>query len=143
MPEAHTQIIVGFDFGSKHIGIAVGQTLTKTAHALTSIPAQKGIPRWETISQIIKTWKPHALVVGIPYNMDGTEQPLTHAARAFIQQLIEHYGLPVHGMDERLSTVEARAALFAKGGYKALKKTAIDSLSAQLILESWLTIYEQ
>lgn len=133
------QLILGFDFGLKHIGVAVGQSYTCTARALTSIAAHKGIPNWDDITQLIQTWQPQTLVVGIPLNMDGTEQPLTHSARRFAAELKKHFQLPVYTMDERLSTVEARSRLFAEGGYKALNKKAIDSLSAQLILENWLT----
>ncbi len=133
-----TQTLLGFDFGLKHIGVAVGQTLTRTAQPLTSIKAQAGIPRWSDIDQLIKTWRPHALVVGIPYHMNGAEQPLTHAACQFAATLEQHYQLPVHHMDERLSTVEARAQLYDRGGYRALTKQAIDQQSALLILQSWL-----
>lgn len=132
------QFILGFDFGLKHIGVAVGQSLTCTAQALTSLSAQQGTPRWEEVSQLLKTWQPQAIVVGIPLNMDGTEQPLTKFAKQFAEELKTRYHLPVHPMDERLSTVEARSLLFAEKGYKGLKKKAIDSLSAQLILENWL-----
>lgn len=136
MPE---QTLLGFDFGLRHIGVAVGQTYTRTAQPVTSLSADKGIPHnWEEITQLIQTWHAQALVVGIPLNMDGTEQPLTRAARRFAQALKKHTQLPVHLMDERLSSVEARAHLFEQGGFKSLKKKAIDSLAAQLILESWL-----
>lgn len=132
------QVLLGFDFGLRHIGIAVGQTITHSAQALTSIKAQNGTPNWDDITQLIKTWKPNALVVGIPLNMDGTEQPLTRAAKKFSEQLKTHTQLPIHFVDERLTSVEARAQLFEEGGYRALKKSAIDSLAAKLILESWL-----
>jgi putative holliday junction resolvase len=131
-------ILLSFDFGLKHIGIAVGQTITQTAQALTSIRAQNGIPNWNEVAELIKTWKPHALIVGIPLNMDGTEQPLTRAATKFSHELKNKFSLPVHHVDERLTSVEARAQLFEEGGYRALKKSAIDSLAAKLILESWL-----
>lgn len=131
-------VLLGFDFGLRHIGVAVGQTITQTAQALTSIRAEKGIPNWNDISQLIKTWKPKAIVVGIPLNMDGTEQPLTRAAKKFSEELSKQFQLPVHHVDERLTSVEARSQLFEQGGFRALKKSAIDSLAAKLILESWL-----
>ena len=133
------QTLLGFDFGLKHIGIAVGQTLTQTAQALTSVKAINGTPQWDEIKQLINSWKPHALIVGLPLNMDGTEQPLTHAAKRFAKQLEKHFMLTVHLVDERLSTVEARAHLFEQGGYKALAKQAIVSMAAKYILESWLS----
>ena len=132
------QTLLGFDFGLKHIGVAVGQTLTRTTQSLLSVKAQKGIPNWPDIDKLIKTWQPHAIVVGIPLNMDGTEQTLTHAARRFANELAERYKITVHRMDERLSTTEARAQLFKTGGYRALSKQAIDQRSAELILQSWL-----
>jgi len=136
MPEIKN--VLGFDFGLKHIGVASGQTFTRTAQPLTSIAANNGIPNWDHIADLIKTWKPNALIVGIPLNMDGTEQPITHAARKFLRELEQRFLLPVYAIDERLSTVEARARLFEKGGHKALNKKAIDSVSAQLIVEGWL-----
>ena len=136
------QTIMGFDFGLKHIGIAVGQTLTLTAEPLTSVKANAGEPSWQAINDLIKTWQPQALVVGMPLNMDGTEQVLTSAARKFAEQLHQHTQLPIHFMDERLSTVEARAKLFEQGGYKKLSKKNIDSTAAQVILESWLNSYD-
>jgi len=131
--------LIGFDFGMKHIGISVGQTLTKTARALTTIEAQNGQPKsWHEIDKLIKTWKPKALIVGIPLNMDNSSQSTTIPARDFAQQLKERYNLSVHGVDERLTTKDARAQLFERGGYKALKKQNVDALSAVLILESWM-----
>lgn len=130
--------VIGFDFGMKSIGVAVGQTYTKTARAISALPAKQGQPNWDNVESLIKDWKPEAFIVGIPLNMDGTEQPITHAAKSFAKQLEKRFHLPVHLVDERLSTVEAREKLFDQGGFKALKKAIIDSTSAQLILESWL-----
>ncbi len=132
------QTLLGFDFGLKHIGVAIGQTLICTTQPITSLKAQAGAPYWPDIDKLIATWKPHAIVVGIPCNMDGTEHKITHAARRFANELAKRYHLTIHRMDERLSTVEARAQLFEKGGYRALSKEAIDQRSAQLILQSWL-----
>lgn len=122
----------------KHIGVAVGQTITRTANPLTSLKAINGIPKWDEIAKIITTWNARALVIGIPLNMDGTEQPITAAAKKFGNRLEAQFKLPVHRVDERLTTVEAKQQLFDLSGYKALDKTAIDSYSAKLILESWL-----
>jgi putative Holliday junction resolvase len=130
--------VIGFDFGMKHIGIAVGQTITRTAQALTSISAKDGIPNWNEIEKIISLWQPSALVVGLPLKMDGTSQPITQYVHEFVELLKKRFKLPVYFEDERLSTVEAREKLFSKGGYRALTKKNIDSLSAKLILESWL-----
>jgi len=132
----HTAL--GFDFGLKKIGVAVGQTITKTASPLTQLITEKGEPPWKEISALIKLWHPFALVVGKPLNMDGTTQPITEAAEKFALALEAHYGLKVHLVDERLSTVAARSELFEKGGYRVLSKKNIDAVSAQIILQEWL-----
>ncbi|MFN3234844.1 MAG: Holliday junction resolvase RuvX [Gammaproteobacteria bacterium] len=129
---------LGFDFGMKHIGVAVGQNITKTAKPLTSLRAKQGEPRWDEIAALIKEWQPAGLVVGIPLNMDGTEQPLTQHAKKFITGLKQHFDLPIHEVDERLTTIDAKQSLFDEGGYRALKKDAVDSLSACVILQDWL-----
>lgn len=130
--------VLGFDFGTKYIGVAVGYTSPVIAQPLTSLLAQKQEQLWEKIAGLIKTWSPDALIIGIPLNMDGSEQPITQAARFFSETLKQRFKLPVFNVDERLTTVEARARLFSSGGYKALKKKAVDSVSAQLIVEIWL-----
>lgn len=130
--------VLGFDFGMKHIGVAVGQTITRTANPLNSLKAVDGIPNWDDIKKLIITWNARALVIGIPLNMDGTEQPITAAAKKFGNRLEAKFRLPIHQVDERLTTVEAKQQLFDSLGYKALEKTSIDSYSAKLILESWL-----
>jgi putative holliday junction resolvase len=133
---SHT--VLGFDFGTKRIGVAVGQTLTRNANPLTTISAKEGIPDWQQIDHLIEKWRPQGLVVGKPLNMDGTEQPLTQAATCFAKRLQARYHLPIYEMDERLSTVAAKTEIFAKGGYRALKKKPVDSVAAQLILIDWL-----
>lgn len=136
MPEIKT--VLGFDFGSKFIGVALGQTSPTLAQPLTSLSVKKGEPPWKEIAQLLQIWSPNALVVGIPLNMNGSEQAITHLARNFLIELKNRFQLPVFPIDERLTTVEARSRLFAMGGYKALKKKSIDSIAAQLIVEMWL-----
>lgn len=133
----NSDILLGFDFGMKRIGVAVGQTVTKTARPLGIIKAKDGIPQWDELNKYIKIWQPTALVVGIPLNMDGTEQLLTQFAKRFADSLKEHFNIPVYGMDERLTTKDAREQIFTKGGYKALQNGQVDSVAAQLILETW------
>jgi putative Holliday junction resolvase len=130
-------IILGFDFGLRHIGTAVGQTTTKTATPLCVLKARNGHPNWEEVDRLLQEWKPTALVVGLPIDMEDAPQIL-QAAEAFMQALQKRYPLPVHGIDERLSTKEAREHIFAKGGYRALQKVSVDCYAAKLILESWL-----
>ena len=133
MPE---QTVFGFDFGSKRIGIAVGQTLTKTAHALTQIN-NNAEPQWSNLDSLITQWQPKTLIVGLPLNMDDTVGHSAKAAKKFAQQLQERYQLPVELIDERLSSREARERLQQQGRKKP-DKTAINSMAAQIILENWL-----
>ncbi|MEJ4045486.1 MULTISPECIES: Holliday junction resolvase RuvX [unclassified Erwinia] len=132
-----TMTLLAFDFGTKSIGVAIGQQLTGTARPLTALKAQDGIPDWNKIEALLKEWQPDRVVVGLPLNMDGTEQPLTVRARKFANRLHGRFGVQVDLHDERLSTVEARAELFERGGFRALSKGSVDSLSAVIILESW------
>jgi len=129
--------LLAFDFGTKSIGVAIGQRITGTARALTALKAQDGTPDWSKIDKLLKEWQPDEVVVGLPLNMDGTEQPLTARARKFAQRLHGRFGVQVSLHDERLSTVEAKADLFEQGGFRALNKGSIDSASAVVILESW------
>ncbi|MFZ4076535.1 MAG: Holliday junction resolvase RuvX [Legionellaceae bacterium] len=135
MPEP---VYLGFDFGYKRIGVAVGQHLTCKASPLPTIKAEAGIPSWETIQTLMKTWRPTALVVGLPTSIDGAELTTTEAARLFADALHERFDCPVYLTDERLSTKEARAQLFEAGGYRKLKTSEIDSMAACIILEQWL-----
>lgn len=129
--------LLAFDFGTKSIGVAIGQQLTGTARPLAAIKAQDGTPDWAKIEALLKEWQPDRVVVGLPLNMDGTEQPLTARARKFANRLHGRFGVQVDLHDERLSTVEARADLFSRGGFRALNKGSVDSLSAVIILESF------
>jgi putative Holliday junction resolvase len=133
-----TKVFLGFDFGKRHIGVAVGQAITQTARPLTTLRANNGEPNWQDILDLIQTWQPHALVVGVPLNMDGTTQAITADAEHFIQQLAEKTQLTVHSVDERLTTVEAKQFIFTQKGYKGLNKASIDAMAAKHILESWL-----
>lgn len=131
-------VFLGFDFGYKRIGVAVGQLLTASARPLPTINAKLGVPDWKVVGKLIHEWTPEALIVGIPTCIDGTELYTTKAARHFAEQLTSHYSLPVHLVDERLSTVEARGLLFKEGGYRKIKKTEVDGIAACIILEQWL-----
>lgn len=131
------KVLLAFDFGMKRIGVAVGQTVTQTARPIATVNAKEGNPDWQAIAKLIKKWLPDALVVGIPLNMDGTEQDITQHARHFAESLRQTYQRPVHEMDERLTTKDARERLFIEGGYKALQDGQVDRVAAQLILQNW------
>ncbi len=130
--------ILGLDFGMKNIGIAVGQELTRTANPLTAIKARDGIPDWEQIAQLLQEWQPALLIVGLPLNMDGTEQTMTAAARRFGNRLHGRFGLPVEWQDERLTTYEALDQMGIRSKMDSRQRSDVDQLSAQLILQSWL-----
>ena len=126
------QTLLAFDFGEKRIGVAVGQTITKTCNPLVTVKAKDHVPDWQTISQLIDHWQPDALVVGLPLNMDGTEQDITGRAQRFARQLNGRYGLPVHTSDERLTTREAYERLLDEAA-----SGEPDPIAAQVILEGW------
>lgn len=144
MPEPTTtpaptiSVVMGFDFGLKRIGIAIGQTITGTANPLTTLKTEQGHPPWRAIQTLIQEWRPQALVVGVPRNMDDTDAPITATVRVFIQQLKERFKLPIFEVDERLSTREARARQQDLGEYTLANRSALDRIAAQIILESWL-----
>lgn len=141
MPVMPDFTLLGFDFGIKHIGVAVGQTITRTATPIAALKADNGIPQWSMVDELVKKWAPKALIVGTPLNMDNSEQLITHQANKFANRLADRYKLPVHRVDERLTTVEAKQQLFEQGGYRALTKAQIDSYAAKLICESWMNEY--
>ncbi|HEX9583594.1 MAG TPA: Holliday junction resolvase RuvX [Gammaproteobacteria bacterium] len=126
--------LLAFDYGLKRIGVAVGQTLTGTARPLQTVAVKNHRPDWPEIEQLIETWLPDALVVGLPLNMDGTEQEMTDHARQFSHRLHGRFRLPVHLADERLTTREANWRLVEDGGGRNP-----DAVAAQVILEGWLS----
>ncbi|MGB0894758.1 MAG: Holliday junction resolvase RuvX [Parashewanella sp.] len=132
-----SQTVLGFDFGTKSIGIAVGQAITYQASPVQAVKANDGVPNWNVIEQIISKWQPDLLVVGLPLNMDGSEQPVTQRAKKFANRLHGRFGIEVKLQDERLTTTDAKARLFELGGYKKLAKDQIDAVSAVLIVESY------
>ncbi|QLB12173.1 putative Holliday junction resolvase [Bisgaardia hudsonensis] len=135
--------VIAFDFGVKSIGCAVGQSITGTAQSLPAFKAVDGIPNWSNIEKCLKDWKPDVIVVGLPLNMNGTEQDITVRARKFANRLYGRFGIKVELQDERLTTTEARAEIFQRGGYRALEKGKVDGISACLILESWFENYSE
>ena len=129
--------LLAFDFGTRSIGVAIGQRITGTARPLAALKAQDGTPDWNLIARLLKEWQPETVIVCLPLNMDGTEQPLTARARNFANKIHGRFGVAITLHDERLSTVEARAGLFEHGGFRALDKGSVDSASAVVILESY------
>jgi putative Holliday junction resolvase len=135
--------VLGFDFGLRRTGVAVGQTLTGGARPLVTLHDRDGHPDWDAIARLIAQWQPQTLVVGLPVNMDGSPHDLAAAVQAFAAELHARHGLPVELIDERLSSHAAQQRAAAMGGHGApagrAAKGQIDRLAAQVILETWLT----
>ena len=127
------QTLLGLDFGTQRIGIAVGQSITGTATALCTIKSRNGKPDWSRITELINHWRPDALVVGLPLHDDGSDSDISKAARKFTQQLQGRYRLPVHNMDERLSTHAAKQHMKQQSS-----KQEVDAVAAMIILQNWL-----
>lgn len=129
-PASRPATLLCFDFGTKRIGVAVGQTLTDTATPLEIISVHNNRPDWDRISALIRQWHPQALLVGNPLNIDGSRQPISADADKFAARLQGRYRLPVLRADERLTTVEART--------RQRNEEHLDHVAAQVILEGWL-----
>lgn len=130
---------LGFDYGEKYLGIAVGQAHTRMAQPLTAIAVRNAEPDWTQLTKIIEEWRPQALIVGLPLNMNDSENAMTVAAKRFGNRLNGRYNLPVHMVDERLTSVTAKNALLEAGvALKRRNKTKIDRLAAQTILQAFL-----
>jgi len=135
----HSDTYLGFDFGHKKIGIAVGQQTTQLANPLKTLRSVQQQPDWQQISQLIDEWNPIGLVVGISRQQDGTDNPVTPRMLKFCRQLEGRYQRPVYQVDETLTTFEAKQILFDQHQLSASKLWAVqDQLAAQLILQSWL-----
>ena len=127
---------LAFDYGTQRIGVAFGQSLTGTATAIKVLKARDGIPNWSEIESLIQEWSPDLFVVGLPYNLDGSDSALMLRAIKFGNRLNGRFGKPCYGMDERLSSLEA-AERVNEADSGAKKKAAIDDIAAQIILENW------
>jgi putative Holliday junction resolvase len=126
--------LLGFDFGPRKIGVAVGQTVTGSASPLGTLRSQGDQPDWPRIERLVQEWRPSAAVVGLPFNMDDTEATVAPRARRFARQLAGRFGLAVHLVDERLTSIEARRQL----GRHSTSRDQVDAMAAKLILETWL-----
>ena len=129
---------LGFDYGSKRIGIAVGNTVSLSATALDTIRVKNDQPDWDHISRLIAEWQPDALIVGWPIQMDNSDNPVTPRARRFGNQLHGRYNLPVHHVDERLSTHVALSEIREAGYNNQRSRGLVDSYAAREILQTFL-----
>lgn len=133
------QRAMGFDYGTRQIGVAVGQSLTCRAEPIAVLRARDGVPDWSQIERLIGEWKPDTLVVGLPLNMDGTPSEMSARAQKFARRLHGRFNLPVDCIDERLTTFEAKQSLRDSGRTPAsYRDNPVDSLAAALLLETWL-----
>ena len=132
--------LIAFDFGTRRIGLATGDTLTRTARGHSTLDCARGIP-WPALDQVFADLQPAQLIVGLPYNMDGTPTALTPAARGFATELQARYHKPVALVDERLSSREAEAQLrdARAAGLKRGRTTHadVDMIAARILLERW------
>jgi len=133
--------VIAFDFGLKRIGIATGDTLTRTAGPRPAAIVGARGPDWEAIAAEVHALQPRLLIVGAPYNVDDSPGALAPAALAFAAELERRFGLPVERVDERFSSLEAGARLKsqrAAGQRRRIRREQIDSAAAAVILERWL-----
>ena len=127
---------MAFDFGTKNIGIAIGQEITKTASTFYSIRANDGLPDWVELDMIVREWKPNLFIVGDPLNMDGTRSKIQDSSDKFSTALNRRYDIGIEKTDERLSSREAKERLEnIQMGIKDSRNK--HSISAQIILEDW------
>lgn len=146
-PSAGPQIVLGIDFGLRRIGLAVGDTLTRTARPLAALTVasagQLSAPEWLHLERVIRECGASQIVVGCPYNVDGSAHGLTDAARTFAHELQQRVTLPLHLEDERYSSLEAAQQLRERresGRQRGrIERSQIDSAAAAVILERWLT----
>lgn len=131
---------LGFDFGLRRIGVAVGEAMLGSARPLLTLPARAGQPDWQRLQALLREWQPVALVVGIPRHADGSDSAMTAPAQDFARSLQARFDLPVHLVDERLSShaAERELAERGRGGARlARRPDVVDSLAAAIILETW------
>ncbi len=133
--------IMAFDYGSKRIGVAIGQQLTATTRPLDTVAVRQNKPDWDHISRLLKEWQPDLLLIGLPLTEDGGEQEMSIAARRFANRLNGRYQLPVELVDERYSSMEAEEIVVNERRSGKLKKSklkqAVDQVAAALIIQSW------
>jgi putative Holliday junction resolvase len=129
--------ILCFDFGTRRIGVAVGETLLNQAHPLTVLHGEANDDRFAAIQKLIDEWRPVGFVVGLPTHMDGTEHEMTARCRRFAKQLQGRFSLPVDLVDERLTSADAELCLREAGKTAKSAKKHLDAVAAQLILQTW------
>jgi putative holliday junction resolvase len=142
MPERSAQVVLAFDFGLRRIGIASGDTVSRSAAPLSAVTVAASGIDWTPIDRALNDFKPNLLVVGSPHNADGTAGDLSAAADGFAQALAQRSRLPVHRTDEYASSLEAAEELKGQRASgqrrRRVQRADIDSAAAAIILERWL-----
>ena len=136
--DAPISSVLGFDYGRKRIGLATGQTITGTATPLITLEQKDGNPDWPAIKKQIDEWRPQALIVGMPYHTDGSENKMTKAARQFAHELVKRFSLPVYEINEALSSQQAEAILKETIKINQHNKQEVDKMAAAIIVQNWL-----
>lgn len=137
---ARAGTVLAFDFGTRRIGVAVGDFETRLAHPLASITAADNRARFAAIERMVAEWRPTMFVVGIPSRADRSEHPVARLAHRFAQRLNGRFGIPVDTVDEHLTSFEAEHDLRAAGARGARLKSRLDPVAAQRILETYFAI---
>lgn len=135
--------VLAFDFGEKRIGVAMGESVLRIAHPLTTIASEVNDVRFGAIEKLIAEWRPTQLVVGLPLHMDGAEHEMTQRCRRFARQLEGRFRLPVALRDERLTSAAAEDMLAEQGRRGRQHKHLIDQVAAQQILQAWFDAQER
>jgi putative Holliday junction resolvase len=142
-PAGAPHVVLAFDFGRRRIGVACGDTVSRTAAPQGAVPMDDRGPRWETIGALLREWQPALVVVGLPYNVDGSDGTMTTAARSFAADLGRRFGLQTVLVDERYSSREAAARLKSarSSGLRRRRvvKADVDAAAACVILERWFS----
>jgi len=138
------RVVLAFDYGLRRIGVACGDTVSRTAAPQTALPVKSGSPPpWALIDACLRDWQPALIVVGLPYNVDGSDSTMTGAARGFAAELMRRHRLPVVLVDERYSSREAEARLKTarESGLRRRRivKADVDAAAACVILERWFS----
>lgn len=136
-PASTNRLVLGFDFGTKRIGVAVGQEFLGTARPIATLNYLENAQRFAAIQKLIEEWHPNLLVVGLPMNVDGTEHEMSARCRRFANQLYGRFKLPVALVDERYSSVVAEEGLAERGLNWQERKAVVDAEAARLIVEGF------
>jgi putative Holliday junction resolvase len=130
--------VLGLDYGTKRIGVATGQTITHTASPVATLTQVNGSPDWDGIKEQIEQWSPDALIVGIPYHVDGKESDMTQKALNFSAELEQRFSIPVYRINETLSSHAAEEILKKNTKIGKHNKCEVDKIAAAIIVQSWL-----